>query len=60
MSNIKYYYSSSQNNNFFHPFNNQLEYALVTYFAKSETMKDNIGKFLSNLLMALLTKILSY
>ncbi len=60
ISDIKYYHPDSQNNNPFHPFNNQLDYALTIYFAKSETIKANLDRFLSDPLMALLTEKLSY
>ena len=60
VSDIKYPHFASQNNNPFYPLNDQLDYALATYFAESETMKDNIDRFLSNPLMALLTEKLSY
>ena len=60
VSDIKYHHQGSQNNNLFHSFNNQLDYALATYFAESKTTKGNVDKFLFNLLMASLTKKLSY
>lgn len=60
ISDIKYDLPRSQNDDPFYPFNNQLDYALAHYFADSKTTKGNINKFLSNLLMALLTKKLSY
>ena len=60
VSNIKYDHPGSQNDNLFYPFHNQLDYALVHYFAQSETTKDNVDKFLSDLLMAPLTEKLSY
>lgn len=60
ISDIKYYYLNSLNNNFFNLFNNQLNYVLANYFAKSETRKDNINRFLSDLLMVLLIKKLFY
>ena len=60
VSNIKYDHPGSQNDNLFYPFHNQLDYALTHYFAESETTKDNVDKFLSNPLMASLTKKLSY
>ena len=60
VSNIKYDHSGSQNNNLFYPFYNQLDYALAHYFAESKTTKDNVDKFLSNQLIAPLTKKLSY
>ena len=58
--NTRYEHFRSQNNNLFYPFNNQRDYALADYFAKSETTKRNIDKFLSNLLMKPITKKLSY
>ena len=60
VSNTRYEHSESQNNNLFYLFNDQLDYALTTYFAKSETTKYNVDKFLSNPLMKLITKKLSY
>ena len=60
VSDIKYHHPGSQNDNPFHLFNNQLNYALATYFVEFETSKGNIDRFLSNQLMALLTKKLSY
>ena len=60
ISDIKYYHPSFQNNNFFHLFNNQLDYTLATYFVESETTKSNVDRFLFDLLMALLTEKLSY
>lgn len=49
-----------QNKNRFHSFNDQFDYALGHYFAKSEIIKCYIDKFFSNLLMKLITKKLSY
>ncbi len=60
VSDIKYHHPDSQNDNLFHPFNDQLDYALVTYFAEFETTKGNIDRFLSDLLMAPLTEKQSY
>ena len=60
ISNIKYDHPGLQNNILFYPFYNQLDYSLAHYFAKSETTKGKVNNFLSNLLMALLTKKLSY
>ena len=57
---IKYFHLGSQNTNLFHPFNDQLDYILAIYFVESETTKDNIDRFLSDSLMAPLTKKLSY
>ena len=47
VSDIKYDYPESQNNNPFYLFNDQLDYALAYYFAEPETTKSNIDKFLS-------------
>ena len=58
--NIKYDHPRSQKYNLFYPFYNQLDYALAHYFAKSETTKGNIDKFLSDPLIALFTEKLSY
>ncbi len=60
VSDIKYHHPGSQNDNPFHPFNDQLDYALATFFAESETTKDNVDRFLSDPLMAPLTEKLSY
>ena len=60
VSDIKYHYLGFQNNNPFYQFNNQLDYAFANYFAGSKTTKTNINRFLSDLLMALLTEKLSY
>ena len=60
VSDIKYYHLGSQNDNLFHSFNDQLDYALATYFAKSKTMKSNVDRFLFNPLMAPLTEKLPY
>ena len=57
---IRYEYLRSQNNNLFYPFNDQLNYILANYFAKSETIKCNVNKFLSNLLIKPITKKVSY
>ncbi len=57
---IRYEDPRSQNNNPFYPFNDQLDYTLANYFAKSETTKHNVDKFLSNPLMKLITKKFSY
>ncbi len=60
VSNIKYNHPGFQNDNPFLPFHNQLDYRLAKYFAESETTKSNVNKFLSELLMALVTEKLSY
>lgn len=57
---IRYKHPESQNNNLLYLFNNQLDYALVNYIAKSETTKNIVDKFLSNLLIKSITKKLSY
>ena len=57
---IKYHHLGSQNDNFFYLFNNQLDYALTTYFLKFKTTKGNVNRFLSDPLMAPLTEKLSY
>lgn len=56
----RYKYLENQNNNLFYLFNLQLDYALAYYFAKSEIIKCNINKFLSNLLIMLISKNLLY
>ena len=60
VSDIIYDHPVSQNNNLFYLFYNQLNYVLAYYFAESGTTQNNIDKFLSDLLMAPLTKKLSY
>ena len=60
VSDIKYHHPGFQNNNPFHPFIDQLDYALANYFAESETTKGNVDRFLSNLLKFPLTEKLSY
>lgn len=60
VSNTRYEHPGSQNNNPFYLFNNQLDYALAHYFAKSETTKRNMDKFLSNPLIKLIIKNLLY
>ena len=60
ISDIKYHHPGSQNNNPFYLFNDQLDYAFANYFAGSETTKGNVNRFLSNPLMAPLTKKLFY
>lgn len=60
ISDIKYNYRRSQNNNNFYLFNHQLNYLLAHYFADSKNIKSNIKRFLSNLVMASLDKKLSY
>lgn len=45
---------------FFYLFNNQLDYILTYNFADSMTTKGNVDRFLSNLLIVLLNKKLSY
>ena len=60
VSDIKYNHPGLKHQNSFYPFNDQLDYALAHYFAKSETTKGNVNKFLSDPLMTPLTKKLSY
>ncbi len=60
VSDTRYVHPGSRSNNPFHSFNDQLDYALAHYFAESETTKRNVDKFLSNPLMKLITKKLSY
>ena len=60
ISNIKYNHPRFQNDNLFYPFYDQLNYRLAKYFAESKITKSNIDKFLSEPLMTLLTKKLSY
>lgn len=58
--NTRYKNLKSQNGNLFYFFNNQLDYALDYYFADSETIKRNVDKFFTNLLMKLIIKNLLY
>lgn len=58
--NTKYKYPGTKNNNLFYCFNEQLDYILAHYCIESESIKRNIDKFLSNLLMKPITKKLSY
>lgn len=58
--NIRYVYFRSQSSNLFYLFDNKLDFVLAYYFVKSEITKYNIDKFLSNLLMKLITKKLLY
>lgn len=60
VSDIKYHYLDSQNNNSFYSFNDQLDYALANYFAKSKTTKGNVDRFLSNILITPFIAKLSY
>lgn len=57
---IKYKYSRLQYKNIFYLFNDKLNYILAYYFIKLKIIKDNINKFLINLLIALFTKKLFY
>ena len=60
VSDIKYNHPGLKHQNSFYPFNDQLDYALAHYFAESEMTKGNVNKFLSDPLITLLTKKLSY
>ncbi len=60
ISDKKYKYLGYKHKNSFYSFNDQLDYGLAHYFAESETTKGNVNKFLTDLLMVLLTKKLSY
>lgn len=60
LSNMRYDYPKLHNTKFFYNFYNQLNYVLVHYFAESKTIKSNVNKFLSKLLIALLTQKLFY
>ena len=60
ISDIKYDHLRLQNHDPFYMFNHQLDYILAHFFLESKTMKSNIDKFLSNLLMILQTEKLSY
>lgn len=60
ISNMKFRHPRLNHKNSFYLFNDQFDYALANYFAKSEITKDNINKFSTNLLIIPLTKKLSY
>ena len=60
ISDKKYKHLESKYQNSFYHFNDQLNYGLAHYFAESETTKSDINKFLTDLLIALLIKRLSY
>ena len=60
ISDKKYKYLRSKYKNSFYLFNDQLDYGIAHYFADSETTKGNMNKFLTDPLIALLTKKLSY
>ena len=46
--------------NSFYSFNDQLDHGLAHYFADSETIKGNVNKFLTDVLMISFFKKLSY
>lgn len=56
----RYKYPRTHNNHPFYFVNNQLDYTMAYYFAKSETIKRNIDTFLTNLLMKHIMKKLLY
>lgn len=58
--NIRYRYPRSKYKICFYFFNDQLNYVLAYYFAELKTTKNNINKFLTNLLIVFFTKNLSY
>ena len=60
VSDIKYNHLGLKHQNSFYPFNDLLDYALAHYFAKSKRNKCNVKNFLSDSLMTVLTKKLSY
>lgn len=60
ISDKKYKYLRSKQKSSFYSFNDQLDYAFTHYLAKSETTNGNVNKFLTDPLMASLTKKLSY
>ncbi len=60
ISDKKYKHPRSKHKNSFYFFNDQLNYSLPHYFTESKTTKDNVNKFLTDLLMAPLTEKLSY
>ena len=57
---IKYRHSRSKYKSSFYPFNDQFDYIIAYYFAKSEIAKGNMKKFLTDPLMVPLTKKLSH
>ena len=60
ISDKKYKYLKSKYKNSFYFFNNQLDYNFEHHFRKFKTIKDNMNKFLIDVLMTLLIKKLSY
>lgn len=60
MLHMKYKHLGSKDKSSFYFFNDQLNYALAHYFAKLETTKNNMNKFLTNPLIAFFTKKLFY
>lgn len=60
ISDIKYNHLELEYKNSFYSFKDPLNYALAHYFAKSKTTKGNVNKFLSDPVMAFLTRKLSY
>lgn len=56
----RFEYLESYNNNLFYLFNDQVNYTLANHFAKSETTKCNVTKFLTNLLIKPIIKKISY
>ena len=60
VSDIKYHHSGSQNTKLFYPLNYQLNYIIINYFAKFETTKRNISRFLFDPLIFSTTEKLSH
>lgn len=56
----RYKYLRLKHKLIFYFLNNQLNYGLAHYFIESETFKGRVNKFITDLLMALLIKKLSY
>ena len=56
----QYEHLGSHNNNLCYHLNDQLDYTLAHYFVKGETLKCNVNRFLTNLLIKPITKQLSY
>lgn len=56
MSDMKYKHPKSKYKSNFYSFNDQLDYALTYYFAKLETIKKNVRKYITNSLMISFTK----
>lgn len=60
ISDQRYRYPRSKHKSTFYSFNDQLDYILAHYITESKTTKGNMKKFLTDPLMASLTKKLLY